>query len=69
MTRLVDTRLAALGRAVTGDAQAYRYLVESIRRFPAPAAFAQMMRSAGFARVSFSRMTGGVVTLHSGWRL
>jgi demethylmenaquinone methyltransferase/2-methoxy-6-polyprenyl-1,4-benzoquinol methylase len=61
--------IPALGRAVTGDAQAYRYLVESIRRFPAPAAFAQMMRSAGFARVSFSRMTGGVVTLHSGWRL
>ena len=55
--------------AVTGDARAYRYLVESIRRFPAPEAFAQMMRTAGFARVSFERMTGGVVTLHSGWRL
>jgi demethylmenaquinone methyltransferase/2-methoxy-6-polyprenyl-1,4-benzoquinol methylase len=61
--------IPALGRAVTGDARAYRYLVESIRRFPAPDAFAQMMRTAGFARVSFERMTGGVVTLHSGWRL
>src|SRR5260370_26293571 len=61
--------IPALGGAVTGDAQAYRYLVESIRRFPSPDAFAQMMRSAGFARVSFSRMSGGVVTLHSGWRL
>jgi demethylmenaquinone methyltransferase/2-methoxy-6-polyprenyl-1,4-benzoquinol methylase len=61
--------IPALGRAVTGDAQAYRYLVESIRRFPRPDAFVQMMRSAGFARVSFQRMTGGLVTLHSGWRL
>jgi demethylmenaquinone methyltransferase / 2-methoxy-6-polyprenyl-1,4-benzoquinol methylase len=61
--------IPALGRAVAGDAQAYRYLVESIRRFPPPDAFAQMMRDAGFARVSFERMTGGVVALHSGWRL
>jgi demethylmenaquinone methyltransferase/2-methoxy-6-polyprenyl-1,4-benzoquinol methylase len=61
--------IPALGGAVTGDAQAYRYLVESIRRFPGPDAFAQMMRTAGFARVSFQRMSGGVVTLHSGWRL
>jgi demethylmenaquinone methyltransferase/2-methoxy-6-polyprenyl-1,4-benzoquinol methylase len=61
--------IPALGRAVTGDARAYRYLVESIRRFPPPDAFAQMLRTAGFARVSFERMTGGVVTLHSGWRL
>jgi demethylmenaquinone methyltransferase/2-methoxy-6-polyprenyl-1,4-benzoquinol methylase len=61
--------IPALGGAVTGDAQAYRYLVESIRRFPKPDAFAQMLCSAGFARVSFERMTGGVVTLHSGWRL
>jgi demethylmenaquinone methyltransferase/2-methoxy-6-polyprenyl-1,4-benzoquinol methylase len=61
--------IPALGGVVTGDAQAYRYLVESIRRFPAPDAFAAMMREAGFARVSFERMTGGVVALHLGWRL
>ena len=61
--------IPALGGIVTGDAQAYRYLVESIRRFPAPASFARMMREAGFARVSFERITGGVVALHSGWRL
>jgi demethylmenaquinone methyltransferase/2-methoxy-6-polyprenyl-1,4-benzoquinol methylase len=61
--------IPALGGVVTGDAQAYRYLVESIRRFPAPHAFAAMMREAGFARVSFERMTGGVVALHLGWRL
>ena len=61
--------IPALGRAVTDDAEAYRYLVESIRRFPRPEAFAEMMRGAGFARVSFQRMTGGIVALHSGWRL
>jgi demethylmenaquinone methyltransferase/2-methoxy-6-polyprenyl-1,4-benzoquinol methylase len=61
--------IPALGRVVTGDAEAYRYLVESIRGFPHPEAFAGMMRSAGFARVSFSPMTGGIVALHSGWRL
>jgi demethylmenaquinone methyltransferase / 2-methoxy-6-polyprenyl-1,4-benzoquinol methylase len=61
--------IPALGRAVTGDAEAYRYLVESIRRFPRPERFAQMLRDAGFRRVSFQRLTGGVVALHSGWRL
>ena len=61
--------IPALGRAVAGDAEAYRYLVESIRRFPRPDAFAEMMRAAGFARASFQRMTGGIVALHSGWRL
>jgi demethylmenaquinone methyltransferase / 2-methoxy-6-polyprenyl-1,4-benzoquinol methylase len=61
--------IPALGRAVVGDAEAYRYLVESIRRFPKPEAFAAMLQAAGFARVSFQSMTGGIVTLHSGWRL
>jgi len=61
--------IPALGRVVAGDADAYRYLVESIRHFPRPQIFADMMRSAGFARVSFQRMTGGIVALHSGWRL
>ena len=58
-----------IGRAVTGDAEAYRYLVESIRKFPKPAQFADMIRGADFRRVSFERLTGGVVALHSGWRL
>jgi demethylmenaquinone methyltransferase/2-methoxy-6-polyprenyl-1,4-benzoquinol methylase len=61
--------IPALGQAVAGDADSYRYLVESIRRFPRPQGFADMMRAAGFARVSFQQMTGGVVALHSGWRL
>ena len=61
--------IPALGRLVAGDAESYRYLVESIRRFPKPQDFAAMMRAAGFARVSFQPMSGGIVALHSGWRL
>lgn len=61
--------IPTVGRVVTGDADAYRYLVESIRRFPRPESFADMMEIAGFRRVSFQRMSGGVVALHSGWRL
>ena len=61
--------IPAIGHAVTGDREAYQYLVESIRKFPKPKAFAQMMEQAGFRRVSFTPMTGGVVALHSGWKL
>ena len=61
--------IPALGRYVAGDQEAYRYLVESIRRFPKPQPFAEMMRAAGLRRVSYRVMTGGVVALHSGWRL
>ena len=58
-----------LGRAVTGDAESYQYLVESIRKFPRPSAFADMIRAAGFSRVNWQRLSGGIVALHSGWRL
>jgi demethylmenaquinone methyltransferase/2-methoxy-6-polyprenyl-1,4-benzoquinol methylase len=61
--------IPALGRAVAGDADPYRYLVESIRRFPRPERFAEMISAAGFRRVSFRLMSGGIVALHSGWRL
>jgi demethylmenaquinone methyltransferase/2-methoxy-6-polyprenyl-1,4-benzoquinol methylase len=58
-----------LGKAVTGDAESYQYLVESIRKFPRPAAFAEMIRAAGFSRATFQSFSGGIVALHSGWRL
>ncbi|MGA7972348.1 MAG: bifunctional demethylmenaquinone methyltransferase/2-methoxy-6-polyprenyl-1,4-benzoquinol methylase UbiE [Pseudolabrys sp.] len=58
-----------VGRMVTGDREAYQYLVESIRKFPKPKAFAAMIEHAGFRRVSYTQMTGGVVALHSGWKL
>jgi demethylmenaquinone methyltransferase / 2-methoxy-6-polyprenyl-1,4-benzoquinol methylase len=58
-----------LGRAVTGDAESYQYLVESIRKFPKPNAFADMIGAAGFSRVKWQSLSGGIVALHSGWRL
>jgi demethylmenaquinone methyltransferase / 2-methoxy-6-polyprenyl-1,4-benzoquinol methylase len=61
--------IPVLGGVVAGDSEAYRYLVESIRRFPKPQAFADLISAAGFKRVSFRLLTGGIVALHSGWRL
>jgi demethylmenaquinone methyltransferase/2-methoxy-6-polyprenyl-1,4-benzoquinol methylase len=61
--------IPALGRMVAGDAESYRYLVESIHRFPRPKVFAGMIEAAGFRRVSYRMMSGGIVALHSGWRL
>ena len=58
-----------IGKAVTGDAESYQYLVESIRKFPKPNVFADMIRAAGFSRVKHDMMSGGIVALHSGWRL
>jgi demethylmenaquinone methyltransferase/2-methoxy-6-polyprenyl-1,4-benzoquinol methylase len=58
-----------IGRLVVGDSEPYRYLVESIRRFPDRESFAGMMRKSGFSRVAATPLTGGMVALHSGWRL
>jgi demethylmenaquinone methyltransferase/2-methoxy-6-polyprenyl-1,4-benzoquinol methylase len=64
-----DAAIPAIGKAVTDDGPAYRYLVESIRKFPPPERFADMIAAVGFARVDFTRLTGGVVAIHSGWKL
>ena len=61
--------IPAIGKAVTGDGESYRYLVESIRKFPDQENFAAMIRKAGFARVSFRNYTGGIAAAHSGWKL
>jgi len=58
-----------IGQIVTQDRDAYRYLVESIRRFPAQDALANLMRGAGFERVTWRNLSGGIVAIHSGWRL
>ncbi len=58
-----------LGQLAAGDADSYRYLVESIRKFPKQEAFAGMIRDAGFERVSFRNLTGGVAAIHSGWKI
>jgi len=54
---------------VTVEAEPYQYLVESIRTFPRPQVFAGMIEAAGFRRAKYTPMTGGVVALHSGWKL
>ncbi len=58
-----------MGRLIAGDAEPYQYLVESIRQFPAPDDFAAMISEAGFRRVDYTPMSGGIVALHSGWKL
>ena len=58
-----------VGRIVTRDEESYRYLVESIRRFPKSAAFKSMVAEAGFVRVNAEPMLGGLVTIHSGWKI
>jgi ubiquinone/menaquinone biosynthesis methyltransferase len=58
-----------MGEALAGDAAPYRYLVESIRRFPSRKAFAEMIAQAGFSRTSYTNMAGGAVALHSAWRI
>jgi len=61
--------LPALGQIVAGDGEAYRYLVESIRRFPPQAKFARMIEEAGLARVQFRNLTGGIAAIHSAWKI
>ena len=58
-----------LGQLAAGDAESYRYLVESIRRFPDQGRFAEMVRAAGFAHVTHRNLTGGIAAIHSGWRI
>jgi len=61
--------LPRLGQMVAGDAEAYRYLAESIRRFPPQAAFAKMIEKAGLSRVKIRNLTGGVAAMHSAWKI
>ncbi|NUQ17932.1 MAG: class I SAM-dependent methyltransferase [Sphingomonas sp.] len=58
-----------LGKAIANDQESYRYLVESIRRFPRPNAFRKMIADAGFVRPAAEPMLGGLVTIHSGWKI
>ena len=58
-----------LGALTAGAAQPYEYLVESIRKFPDQETFAGMISTAGFERVSYRNLTGGVAAMHSGWKI
>jgi demethylmenaquinone methyltransferase / 2-methoxy-6-polyprenyl-1,4-benzoquinol methylase len=57
-----------VGKLIAGDGEPYRYLVESIRRFPKADDFEAMIRQAGFRRTGCERLAGGVVAIHSGWK-
>jgi demethylmenaquinone methyltransferase/2-methoxy-6-polyprenyl-1,4-benzoquinol methylase len=63
------TVIPAVGRIVTGDGDPYRYLVESIQKFPPPLVFENMIKEAGFARASHRMLSGGIVAIHSGWKV
>jgi demethylmenaquinone methyltransferase / 2-methoxy-6-polyprenyl-1,4-benzoquinol methylase len=73
LDRLYDaysmTAIPAIGKVVTGDGAPYRYLVESIRTFPAQDEFAAMIAGAGFARSQHRNLSGGIVAIHWGWRI
>jgi len=73
LRRLYDlysfTVLPRLGAAVTGHAESYRYLAESIRMHPDQDTLERMMEQAGFERCSYLNLSGGVVALHRGYRL
>jgi demethylmenaquinone methyltransferase / 2-methoxy-6-polyprenyl-1,4-benzoquinol methylase len=58
-----------LGQIVTGDRDAYSYLVESIRGFPRQAELAEMISTAGLTQVRYRNLMGGIAALHSAWRL
>ncbi len=58
-----------MGQMVARDAESYRYLVESIRRFPDAARFKSMIETAGFGQVSVRALSGGIAAIHSGWKL
>jgi len=64
-----DNAIPLMGKLITGNAEPYRYLVESIRKFPAQKQFSRMIEGAGFNRVGHQNLTGGIVAIHSAWRL
>ncbi len=63
------TAIPAIGKIVTGDGHPYRYLVESIAKFPDAENFCNELSNAGFRRTGFTRLSGGIVAIHSGWKL
>ena len=64
-----DNAIPLMGKLITGNAQPYRYLVESIRKFPNQKQFCRMIEGAGFDRARYKNLTGGIVAIHSAWRL
>jgi demethylmenaquinone methyltransferase/2-methoxy-6-polyprenyl-1,4-benzoquinol methylase len=61
--------LPKIGKVVANDEASYRYLAESIRKFPPQAKFAKMIEKAGLSRVKVRNLAGGIAALHSAWRI
>lgn len=61
--------LPRMGRVIAKDSDSYQYLAESIRTFPNQEMLVTMLRDAGFERVKYQNLTGGIAAIHSGWRL
>ena len=64
-----DKVVPRLGKAIAGDEASYRYLVESIRRFPPMPQFERMVQAAGFVQTRVEPIMGGLVAIHSGWKI
>ena len=64
-----DHLVPRMGKAIAGDEESYRYLVESIRRFPPMPQFERMIREAGFRHTKVEPILGGLVAIHSGWKI
>jgi demethylmenaquinone methyltransferase/2-methoxy-6-polyprenyl-1,4-benzoquinol methylase len=58
-----------IGKVIADDEDSYRYLAESIRRFPKPPQFEAMIKAAGFANTRVEQILGGAVNIHSGWKI
>jgi len=67
--RYSETVIPRIGKVVAGDEDSYRYLVESIRRFPRMEAFRAMIADAGFKSTSIEPILGGLVAIHGGWKV
>jgi demethylmenaquinone methyltransferase / 2-methoxy-6-polyprenyl-1,4-benzoquinol methylase len=67
--RWSNNAIPAIGRLVAGDAEPYRYLVESVRRFPRQSRFCEMIGEAGFRRANYRNFSGGIAALYWGWKL
>ena len=61
--------MPSIGKKITGDSDAYTYLVESIREFPTQPELSQMLSEVGFSRVKYRNLSNGIVALHSGWKI
>ncbi len=64
-----DKIIPPVGKIVTGDAAPYQYLVESIREFPSPQKFSEMISAAGFKRVTHTPLSGNIAAIHSGYKI